>query len=55
MKKTADEKIAKGIMERTEEEIEESKYNELHKEIRGDTIPKYLEDRRKAKDRIMLA
>lgn len=56
---TAEEKIGKGIMERTEEERtkrkEESRYNELYKEIRGDTIPKYLEDRRKAKDRSMIA
>lgn len=56
---TAEEKIAKSIMERTEEKrnkkIEESKYNKLYKEIRGNTIPKYLEDRRKAKDRSMIA
>lgn len=32
----------------------ESKY-ELYKEIRGDTISKYLEDRRRAKDRGIIA
>lgn len=57
-RKTAEERMAKGARRRIGEarakKIEESRYNVLYKEIKGDMIPRYLEDIRKARDRSLV-